>query len=592
MIRYAKLYFMPIQERRVALQSAVINMPEFAFAAGFVEPELQREAILSSAELLLVQAESTRNALAVLYGTGNQYFSPYSGQQAINYESEISGFSSVANKPFIEYLLECDYQKDSRARKILRSTLPLYLEVNLESLSRRQADERANQDIFWQKVGPSQKREKIISFIDGFDGSNLWQKYQAFRTPFLAGQRGPYELQWETEVFDAIERAAGLQDQEILFQAVELIKDLGFENVDDFLELMYGVTTDEVTQDMDALLQVFSAMTGKKGRRKLFLQRQLEATSNADQSLPEGLAAENLQKDLLDLGIPIDEWEKKMAILTNVTSDIAAAQFAAVFYPPELSGEYPDLEKDPVWSLIKDKYGFLLSRDSDHHPEAYRYLYHEAGHALEVFLRLKEEENTGQLLGSSFIGTPLVLREIFSLFYEGRMPLEEYFIARERFLTARFAALAKHEITLWQEAEKVVKAIHTTHDPTGREYSPKELRRRTLKAKTTFNHTANRSYKETLDRAVNARVPTGRSVRDFFTPIAAGQAASYAYGMLGAISMRKIIRSTQDPYSRLTNLAQITSTSENIYAVLGHMGMGFQQALNNLREFFTPKDIQ
>lgn len=587
MVGYAKLYFMPITERPTALQPTVLQLPNFAWISSLEELPLRHEAILSLAEVMLVQAESTRNALIVLFGTGNKYFSPYRGVQAENYEREISRFSAVANKPLIEYLLGADYQGDSRVRKILRSVLPLYLEINLEELSIRQADERADPQIFWQKVGQGEKRGQIISFIDEFAGENLWQKYQAFRTAFLAGRRDPGNLQQETKVLDEVERAAGLQDQEILFQAVALIKDLGFASVDDYLELMYGVSPDEVSQNMDSLLEVFASMTDKKGVKKLYLQRQLEATSDTDQSLPKEPLKDNLAQDLASLGIPSQDWDEKTALLTNVIPDVTTAQFAPVYYPPELSDQYPDLENDPVWKLLQEKFLFLLSRNSYQHPEDYRYLFHEAGHSLEVFLRLEDEQVAEQPLGLSVIGRPLVLREIFSLFYEARMPNKEYFIARERFLTARFAALAKHEITLWREAEKAVKIFQASNDSLGNKLDPKELRRRTLKAKTTFSHRANRSYKETLGRAVNAQVPTGRSVRDFFAPHASGQAASYAYGMLGALSMQQIVSKAQEPKATLKDLAASTTAAENISAVLQAMGTDFQQALQTLKDFFT-----
>lgn len=561
-------------ERTAELRQNLVATPGFAAIDGLSGPEQQHEAILDLLETSVIASDSDASAAYVLWaGKSEHYYPKWSEPQATNHLREKTKYEGIINHDTVSYLLEARDRNDQRVRRLIRTLIPQYLEIQLGELKKEIDTHRTTED-FWREIRQESNGQQVIDYLNQLEGENLWQKFMGFRTPFLQGLSSPENIAWETKIFDTVEREAGKQDAEILFKTIELLHELGFQSVDEYLTLMMGENPSVIGQQLEEMQKVFHALPDRKTERKLYMKRQQEALAGINLTDTPDNPLLLVEQSLAELGIDKDAWTNEVGLVTDLNPEIATAYYVLLPFLPRFAGNYEGLSESPLWKLLQNHRIVIMTPGEFQKTEDYRLLFHEEGHALEASLRLLQDKQNGRPPGSSLTGRPMTLNEVFSLFHEGRMPQQDYFKARERFLTARFVGLSQHEFTIWREAEKVVNAQEKDKNRANRRF---------------FN-TINVSYKETLGKAVSAIVPTGRSLRDFFSPTNPGIASSYAFGMLIAASLREKIAQTDGAEEKkriLQTVADATTQRETVIDVLEQMGVSWKQAKENLHNLFS-----
>ena len=339
--------------------------------------------------------------------------------------------------------------------------------------------------------------------------------------------------------------------------------------MDEWLTFMIGIEPDILSKQLNEVSAAFHNRYLEEGRSD-YITRQL-GTLRWDREISQNVM-EATNQSLAELGIDLDIWNSITQTVTDIAPEIGPAFYYFIQSIPQFKNEYPELAQSEIWQNIrKGKSCFLLMRLEANHPEGFRASFHEAGHAIETFLMLNMGKSTAET-GFSQNGRPMSLNEIFSLFHESRMPQEDFFKDRERFLTARFAGLTLHELNIWHIAEAFTRGEIELED---------------------FLKKIEDSYQNTFGEGVNSDVPSGRSLSDFFTPYNPLFACGYVYGMVGATALMKYLESgSDDGKSRIEALREIASislTSETIEEILSAMNYSWQAGTAAMHDYFGLK---
>ena len=498
--------------------------------------------------LHILQGYSNIYTCGVLYATGNTNFYPFVGEAAENYERETNVHSALFSPEMISNLLG-QSQESVEARGLVRKLMRMYLETATLPIQMEIEKERRTA-AFWKPIFRQAPAAKDVLERYDEDGS-LWQRYEAFRGAFLLPETSDEDIRAYTPVFDAVERAASRQNARWLLETARLVRSFGL-SFEKFIEIQLGQDPATLFSDANEIARTMRGTLKFSHGAPAYLIRQKEALQDVPNAeFPDTEWQEAIEQSLSDLGIPLDSWQNSVATITRAVPGHIGAYYP-IPYLPNLVGSYPDLDQDPVWNIVRTHTIVLVCSSRITGAEGVRQVFHEHGHALEAFLS-----------GLPISGRPQLLNEVFSFFQELRMPQPEYAIARERFLITRFAALTIHELNIWKKAFEVADA-------------PDD------QAVARIAAYAEQSYNHTLGRTLSCRVPTGRALRDFFTPTNPGVPASYTLGMLMAASLRTVATDAHD----LTQAATATTMSETAREVLEKLGISWDEALLALQNLF------
>ena len=548
-------------------EKVIKSSVRFKAIAEIEDTELQDQQFREIFVSHLNQYRANTGAADLLRATKSPVFYPFEGNQAENSRREAAAFDDILNKDTIRYLLETSDLSDISDRQILRFALKRFIGLEFWPLEIEISNDRASKKGFWKReIKPLPKGGKMITFLDEFQGENPWQRYNRFKSDFLSGRIDTRNLDLSTEIFNSVEKAASKQEAKKIFKVINLIDELGFSSVDEWLTFMIGIEPEQLRNQMEEVLMPFRQYFKVEGRKN-YITRQL-ATLEWTWEISEDVVESTL-KSLEELGVDLESWSATTETITDIAPEIGTAVYYFIQSEPQFIDKYPQLGNSLIWQKIfKGKTSFLLMKPEANHPEGFRYSFHEAGHALESFYRIIKGSKPTDV-GFAQNGRPMTLNEIFSLFHESRMPQTDFFINRERFLTARFAGLTLHELNIWRNADK---------------YMKKEI------GFGKFIEEIEKSYQETFGEGVNCDVPSGRSLTDFFSPVDPLFSSGYVYGMVGAGVIDGYIKAEEKRgntfFDSLSEIADVALNSENIEEVLYKIGYSWEEALSQTHKFF------
>ncbi|PIS08922.1 hypothetical protein COT75_04190 [Candidatus Beckwithbacteria bacterium CG10_big_fil_rev_8_21_14_0_10_34_10] len=515
-------------------------------------------------------------SLALLFFTKSEFFYPLSDPKKLEpYIEERDAHKDLVNKQTILKLMELSKKDNPQAKQFLRAFLPRYIDISLPS---GQRGYRGNDKEFEERLSNLANRKdkkNILGWLGNRQqkGENLWRSYIRLKNPLIKIESGitEAEIKEQNLIFDTVERMDSQATAELLFSKIKILKKLGFQSIDQYLELMTGQSPEETKQDILKMIKLLKQIPENHGEKTDYFLKERQVLKGLNLNVdPQADPTDLLQKSLEELGIDKDDFQKKVAIITeNLAPELLTAGYFYISRPPQLKNNYPGLEDSAAWQLVKNFPVIITTPGNFNHPEEYRYLNHEFGHALEIFLSLKDNQSFPLLIS----GRPIPLKEVFSLFQESRMPAKGYFQARQKFLITKYAGLILHELNVWQEAEKVVNNGEKGKD------------------KANFFKEMEASYQENVGEALNCFVPTGRFLGDRFnvnqTPL---EPANYAYGIVIAALLRKIVdkaASTEDKNQILSQAVKSLNEKQSPKEFLASLGADWNEALNSLKLLFN-----
>lgn len=556
-----------------SIESLLVK-PDFESLRTMDSNEVQGQ-ILNILETRYAKSSANTSAAGYLWATGCPLFYPY-GEKAENYDLVSSGDPLLADPEILAYLID-QYNLDknnSRLGRLTATAVQKAISMHLTPYDGQIAKDREQQDGFWKReIAPLENGEEILDKVTQQNGDTMWIQYMTIRNMVTSGSLPPELTVEYVKIFDSVERAAGKQEAEQLVRAIRKMKELGFDSLDRYFELILGEPVESVQAKAQNILDAFGNAIDRSQVPEEYFRyfNRLMVGYEGDAVSPDPEA--DIMKQLREMGISEEEWNAQVIMCKDGNPNIPTAYCYFISGTPDfpqvhgLDPEQVEWKNKFVWEKILKgaNAGIALRGGNIDTAEQERLLYHEDGHAIEALLRGNMDQLEGRTPGISLIGRPITLNEVFSLLNESLMPSMRFFNRKESFLTHRYAALLLHEINMWRMAENVTN--ETEMDA--------------------FLKSAELSYQQVMGDSLHLRVSTGRALRDFFDPATPFIAASYAFGMPLALSIRKSLGDLQAPNARralLEKVSEATAKGQNIEAVLSSIDISWDQATGRLSE--------